>query len=563
MGTKGTKKLFVLALSVFFIITTSIVYAPQTEKFNVNFEIDDSRIASKTLYMTIQNLQDIPDNLDLKTILNSTDFDVTEVKNVKFYELKDVTFQQFHLNQTCSPYEEKLANGTVIKYGNCTSNPYYTEETKKEWIEKNLVTKIEDDLKGELSHNWEQVSIQKKVQPKDTIELKLEFDHPIVEREGGWGSQGILWLDLNNKIYVDLSDSSWWNTTYIYRREDSVEFTGGLTQYDFPYMINGSSGFDLNEGESDEYVWTIARIINGTNYVYYNNGTDYSIVNGSDNEDLPFEVELGNETSVNPTEIWDDNFTGVWHLGEGTGTVTADSTSNGYGGTLQNATWNTSGKYGYGTHHVYSDQAYVNTSHPDILGDHTIEAWVYVDDFTVETFSGIVFKQTNVQLAIGGDKFNDQKVIYYIAGVNDGWMISDTALSAHQWYYIVVSYDNLTDNQRIYINGQLDKEQTKNGTMVPSIYNVVFGCRHDSVGYNEFLDGTIDEVRISNVVRSADWINATYKFTSSFGYRELGDLVFDTGDYIAYDTVNDKYEFYIDNSVVFCINASGGFDGGC
>lgn len=47
------------------------------------------------------------------------------------------------------------------------------------------------------------------------------------------------------------------------------------------------------------------------------------------------------------------------------------------------------------------------------------------------------------------------------------------------------------------------------------------------------------------------------------GDLNVNRTVFDSGDYMDYDTASDKYKFYIGDSVVFCINTSGGFNGDC
>ena len=42
---------------------------------------------------------------------------------------------------------------------------------------------------------------------------------------------------------------------------------------------------------------------------------------------------------------------------------------------------------------------------------------------------------------------------------------------------------------------------------------------------------------------------------------DIGELFFDLNDYIGYDLSGNRFLFYINNIVVFCINSSGGFRG--
>jgi len=145
----------------------------QAQKFDVSFEIDDSHMTYTILYITVQNLQDSSDFLSMKTILDSTDFSILDVRNVEF----------------------------AIEEGNS-------------WKSKALVSKTEDGLKGELKNQWEDIPIQKAGQAGGTKRFRFRFNHPVVQKVGGWGSKGVISLDLNGELFVDLTSSSWWNSNW-------------------------------------------------------------------------------------------------------------------------------------------------------------------------------------------------------------------------------------------------------------------------------------------------------------------------------------------------------------
>lgn len=658
--------MFVLALSAFLIITITIAYSSSTpEKFDVKFEIDDSEILSKTLYITIQNLQEINDDLNFKTIIDSTDFNISEIKNVRLYKQKLIESEIPEYSIICNPYikSSKEINTSFIYFENCSKIVTdYRVIQKPEWIEIGLVNT--EKLSKELSHHWANIAIQNNGYEKDTVKLKLEFDHPIVKRENGWGSQGIIRLDLDDKIYVDMSESSWWNLSVEYRRLDTIKYVGGKKLYNFPYMINGSNGFDLGKGNGTNYVWGLTREINGTNYLYYNKYDEYYLINGSDNEDLPIEIEKGNDTSHNPENIWDNNFTAVYHahiLTNGDSTnhdndinytseVSIISSTNCKFGDCWNFTGTTA-------------RMTVNDSEDFSTQELTVEAWI-----NGTSFNG------NPRIADNSYNINHGFIFYVttssglltfdLRGSGGEKRIQSTyALNTNQWYHVAVVFNESDDSLKMYINGQLNKEEVTTNDLGDGVEDLHIGCRPhwSDAGWQ----GIIDELRISNVARSSDWINATYQFTSSLGQEiflgekptitlvspednhlnitgnitfncsaidnnnlvnislyhnisgtwelnqtnsvggtsnstiftinnipdetnfvwnckaynnaSLSDfapanrtinvnkeaIVFDIGDYILYSKVHDRYKFYIDNSVIFCINATNSSNRDC
>jgi len=92
-----------------------------------------------------------------------------------------------------------------------------------------------------------------------------------------------------------------------------------------PIVINGSNGFAI-DGEK-QIVWTYCS--GASNYLYYNNYSDYLVANST--TQLPHEVEFGNGTSYNPTSVWNSNYKMVQHLQEdpsGSAPQVIDSTTN-------------------------------------------------------------------------------------------------------------------------------------------------------------------------------------------------------------------------------------------
>lgn len=84
-------------------------------------------------------------------------------------------------------------------------------------------------------------------------------------------------------------------------------------------------------------------------------------------------------------------------------------------------------------------------------------------------------------------------------------------LNTAQWYYIVMTFDNT--NYEIFVNGQPRRSGTFSGLASLGGYAHI-GKQGNEVGSpqpNESQNGVIDEVRISTIARSSDWILTQYR----------------------------------------------------
>ena len=75
--------------------------------------------------------------------------------------------------------------------------------------------------------------------------------------------------------------------------------------------------------------------------------------------------------------------------------------------------------------------------------------------------------------------------------------MSNTELPLSKWVHIAGTYDAKSGEGKIYIDGEIDNEGNLGGDIVPNDDPLWLGR-----GGTPFLDGSMDEVRISNVARS-------------------------------------------------------------
>ncbi len=77
-----------------------------------------------------------------------------------------------------------------------------------------------------------------------------------------------------------------------------------------------------------------------------------------------------------------------------------------------------------------------------------------------------------------------------------------------EWVHVVHAYDGKT--AKLYVNGVLDNTDGSDNMKIPNTVSMYIGGWNQVAGTYDFV-GDIDEVRISKVARSADWIRLQYE----------------------------------------------------
>ncbi|MHA2394263.1 MAG: DUF2341 domain-containing protein, partial [Promethearchaeota archaeon] len=216
----------------------------------------------------------------------------------------------------------------------------------------------------------------------------------------------------------------------------------------------------------------------------------------------------------NPTGVWDKYFKGVWHLSESTGNA-QDSTSYGISGNLSaGVTQDVSGQIysGYDFDGIDSNVDFGDPidGHLDFgIGSFTISMWLKIDTTTTTW---------QVTLTKGHPS----------AGNNDGYRI-ETQTSGQNIYFQIgdgSSYEtsnlqSVTFGTWMHIVGRVDRSSNRMYLFKDGVYS---GYKDiSSIGSlntpdpltfsrpNTGLDGVLDEVRISNITRSDDWIATEFE----------------------------------------------------
>jgi hypothetical protein len=201
-------------------------------------------------------------------------------------------------------------------------------------------------------------------------------------------------------------------------------------------------------------------------------------------------------------------------FGTDAGTKTADSTSNNNNGikTGANEPNETVGKIGSGQN-FDGNNDYINCgSAASLQVDYvTVEGWARFDVNTGKRVIASIDDGTNRRWALyllDGSPY----VLRFFVFVNNSWASPDYPWqpTPGTWYYIVGVKS--PTQVRTYINGvEVGTPQSHPGVIDKDPMNLRIGVG----SYPGYFDGTIDEVRISNVARSTEWIRACYNNQSS------------------------------------------------
>jgi len=200
---------------------------------------------------------------------------------------------------------------------------------------------------------------------------------------------------------------------------------------------------------------------------------------------------------------WSEGYLGVWHLNETSGHH-ADSTSNNFDTTTETVTTQGSAA-GRISGADYFDSSDDNVVAPSVgLSDKTwtISAWLNPDSLTA--WDGIVITEG------AGDRhgmmYDDQsKLGFMIEGQPYTWN-GGPGISAGQWQMVSMAVS--PTDVSVYVN---DASATNSSYAVPvpdATTDTWF--MSDGVRAGRYMGGTLDEVRISDVTRSANWIWACY-----------------------------------------------------
>jgi hypothetical protein len=190
---------------------------------------------------------------------------------------------------------------------------------------------------------------------------------------------------------------------------------------------------------------------------------------------------------------------------EGSGTTVTDTSGNGNTGTITNATWATSGKYGKALQ-FNGTTALVNI--PDAASLHlssgmTLEAWVNPSIVTSNWWQDVIYKGNDNYYLEASSSNASRPDAGLIAGGSYADAFGTAALPINTWTFLTETYDGTA--VRLYVNGTLMTSTAHTGAIATSSNPLQIGG--DSI-YGQYFAGLIDNIRVYNVALTAAQIQA-------------------------------------------------------
>jgi len=340
---------------------------------------------------------------------------------------------------------------------------------------------------------------------------------------------GILWLTFFRNF--EKAQADWWDDTWHYRKVltiDSDQVAGDLT--DFPMLVSFTDS-DLGanaQSDGDDIVFTLE---NGTKLDHeiesYTTGTGVLVAwvripeLDGDNDSYIL-MYYGNSTvssQENVSNVWNDNYSAVWHMNGGAGASETDSTKN-------NNDLSVTGTVGNGgstkvgpSRETANGNNYLSISDNDTLDGMsklTIQAWIRDTQNDTQP-RGIVSKRTSSSSQVSYTSFVYTNRYFNFDNGNstgtgmDSRTVTDTeTCTVNTWQMLHFTFDGPGDTKKIYLDGT---EAISDSTMTEtSIYDgtgdLRVGILNDSYG-NSWV-GQFDEVRIVQDALSSNWIETEH-----------------------------------------------------
>jgi subtilisin-like proprotein convertase family protein len=319
--------------------------------------------------------------------------------------------------------------------------------------------------------------------------------------------------DLSNyPVLISLADQAWLKTKAADPVNGCVENTNG---YDIIFKAeDGETKLDHEIEKYDGVAGTLVAWVR-IPILKYNTDTIIYMYYGNPAITSP---------TANPKAVWDTHYKGVWHLGETSGAISFDSTSNGKDGAKVSVLdpTPTSAKIGGGQNWDAIDDKVTITNLTAEPTQATYSAWIKPNSGGELPGCGaggcgrIFDKRTSgaevLNWYVEGDTYNRMTLNQQFSTNQGSWHTASGSIIPGNQYYVVVTYDSSSDTNDpvMYINGQ--SVAATEGTMPSGSPNsntdpYVIGNRGNQ---DRTFDGWIDEFRISNTIRDACWIGTEY-----------------------------------------------------
>ena len=300
---------------------------------------------------------------------------------------------------------------------------------------------------------------------------------------------------------------------------------GGSTLSNFPVLVSATLGssriqnascFDIvftsDSGGTTKIPWEQETCTQGTGaikdwvkVVSVSSSVNTIVYVSYDNSGISTAQNTGVAASTN---VWTNGFQGVWHLPDGSTLSFLDSTVGAHNGTMQGTVTAAVGQIDGAEAQDGNIANYItvgSTVQPAATAV-TVSAWVKATAGTVGVILNKNYDGSTVPYLLGSPGAGTPGFAFF-----DGASFHTTGVGTDyrgdgNFHYVVGTYEGTTENY--YLDGVIDGTLSFSGSM--STTNTGQTSIGNYINNSETLAGTIDEARVSNVVRTQGWLTAEF-----------------------------------------------------
>ena len=211
---------------------------------------------------------------------------------------------------------------------------------------------------------------------------------------------------------------------------------------------------------------------------------------------------------------WSANYAAVWHFKQNAGDEDlSDSSARGMGGIPTNNPSSVAGRVAYGVDFngtdsgFYVDYSQVRTSDVN-FANASVTWWANTDLTQPESDNWWEMSVPNgeyVSEITNGFSCNLLDINNEIYGAFE---INTNGLNLlGSWHFLAATMSKADNAVKLYVNGVLQESNTWSAAAWIDRFSVGFAQQRTG----RYIDASMDELRLSTVARSVDWINACYK----------------------------------------------------
>lgn len=493
----------------------------EADNLVVEFNHSHVGLTRQDFIITVHQTEEMTSSrkVNLSTIISEVNFEDNTL--LEIYEWKNISHDVLKMNECEYELNGTTYFGEHYSCGSSTIEEYYLnwKPAKSQIIELNA-NEYKDNMGSITIPKYNPDKLDKSVKI-----FKFVVHVPLVYKQNGVGSAGLLTLELDDNEFWDKTHSSWWNTTWTKYKNISIAGDPIANLDGFPVWVNVSYDSDMQADFDDlRFVWNdtelkyeIAnRFASNSAWVWVR--LPHLRTTG---ETVTMYYGYSDATDGQDVENTWENFLAVYHMTAGANYIINDSSPedtdfSNYSGT----TWGWNATTGvFGSQSVFLNGAanvklsqYGNTftsafNNSNFGGAYSFECWIQcVSNCDPGAQSGSLINRAQNDPMF---RIEAGKPVAQIAGGSDTY---STAVNPGEWTHLVFSQPagNLVD---IYVNGVNETFAASH----PASSNpwMIFGSSGAGAGgENQLTNGAIQECRFKKGHVTAEYARRVYQMSN-------------------------------------------------